>query len=87
MNDTVKLMQQNSDWKDAKCSEQTRYGILSAIHVPTDMNCHFTFGTGVGVRNSDVVKCLFNTQPVGMFKFIINLISVKLCYNSMPYRD
>lgn len=66
MNEAMKLMQQSNYWTDIKCSEQTRYGILSAVYLPLDLKCHFTFGTGVGVRNTDIIKSLFAAQPVGM---------------------
>lgn len=67
MNDTMKLLSINNEWSDAECSEQTRYGILSVTHKATNLKCNFTFGTGVGVRNTEVVNSLFEAQPVGNF--------------------
>ncbi|XP_055299892.1 uncharacterized protein LOC129567252 [Sitodiplosis mosellana] len=64
MNDTLKFLSNSGEWSDAKCSEQTRYGILSATHTATSLKCNFSFGTGVGVRNTDVINSLFTAQPV-----------------------
>lgn len=66
MNDAQKLLSQSGDWLYATCSEQTRYATLSAVHKGTNIRCHFTFGTGVAVRNTDVINSLFAAQPVGM---------------------
>lgn len=66
MNDTVKLMAQSDDWFVQSCSEQTRYGVLSATFKIMNIKCTFQFGTGVIVRNTDVIKALLDAQPVGM---------------------
>lgn len=58
------LFAQSAIWSDVACSDQTRYGILSVTHVPTRTKCRMIFGTGVPVRNSEVVQCLFDAQPV-----------------------
>lgn len=70
MNETMKLMLENANWSNVRCSEQTRYGILSADYTATQqpMHCNFSFGTGVSVRNTDVINSLFAAQPVGKFK-------------------
>lgn len=66
MNDTVKLLAQSDDWFIQGCSEQTRYGVLSATFKIMNVKCTFQFGTGVIVRNTDVIKALLDAQPVGM---------------------
>ncbi|XP_031634243.1 uncharacterized protein LOC116347682 [Contarinia nasturtii] len=64
MDETLKLLQESCDWFNAKCSEQSRYGILSATNSSTNWECNFRFGTGVAVRNSDIISTLFEAQPV-----------------------
>lgn len=64
MNNVVKVLQNTDKWADVKCSEQSRRGIVSAKYVKLGQRCHFRFGTGVVVRNSDVIKSLLNAQPV-----------------------
>lgn len=69
MNETVKLMQKSKEWSNVKCSDQSRYAILSADHISLDSEkktCHFTFGTGVAVKNTEIINCLFAAQPIGM---------------------
>lgn len=69
MNETVNLMQKSEEWSNVKCSEQSRYAILSADYTGSDSEpkkCHFTFGTGVAVKNTEIVNSLFAAQPVGM---------------------
>lgn len=71
MNETLKLMRDSEEWSNVECSEQSRYAILSAEHViPGSENrkCHFTFGTGVAVKNTEIIQSLFAAQPVGMRK-------------------
>lgn len=58
------LFTKSSIWSDVRCSEQTRYGILSVTHNATKIRCRMVFGTGVPVRNTLVVQCLFDVQPV-----------------------
>lgn len=53
--------------------ELTGYCILSAIHSSSKIQCHFIFGTGVSVRNSEVIKCLFDAQPVCMYSKLIRM--------------
>lgn len=65
MNDAQKLLIQSGEWIEAKCSEQTRYAILSAAHKTTNVKCNFSFGTGVAVRNTEVINSMFAAQPVG----------------------
>lgn len=60
------LKQSNGEWTDISCSEPTRYGILSATYTATKQQCNFLFGTGVVVRNTEVINSLFTAQPVGM---------------------
>lgn len=68
MNEAQKLLaQNNNEWSNAECSEQTRYGILSVTHKATNQKCQFSFGTGVSVRNTDILNSLFDAQPVGMY--------------------
>lgn len=69
MNAAKKLLEQNMDWTDEECSGITRYSILSATHKATNLKCNFTFGTGVAVRNCDVIMSLFDAQPVGMLTY------------------
>lgn len=69
MNETQKLLTQSGEWRDAKRTEQTRYAILSAVHANTSLQCNFSFGTGVQVRNTEVLSSLFAAQPVGMCPF------------------
>lgn len=69
MNETQKLMQKSEEWSNVECSEQSRYAILSAEHVFSNSEkkkCHFRFGTGVAVKNTEIVNSLFAAQPVGM---------------------
>lgn len=78
MNEVQKLIQANAFWSNVKCSEQTRYGILSAIYTSsnsTQMNCNFSFGTGVAVVNTEVINSLFAAQPVGEFDFKRKMIA------------
>lgn len=58
------LFTKSSAWSDAQCSEQTRYGVLTVTHNATKLKCRMTFGTGVPVRNTLVIRCLFDAQPV-----------------------
>lgn len=58
------LIEGKGEWSNVKLTEQSRYGILSAMHNSTKTNCNFIFGTGVFARNHDLVKCLFNVQQV-----------------------
>lgn len=71
MNDVQKILGENDEWSDVKCSEQTRFGVLSAINTKNKLKCHFRFGTGVVVRNSDVIKSLFEAQPVCMCFIVV----------------
>lgn len=64
MNDAHKIMVDSNEWSNVKCSEQTRYGILSATHNATNIDCCFTFGTGVFVRNNDLVKSFLDVQKI-----------------------
>lgn len=66
INETLKLMQKSDEWAGIKCSEQSRYGIISADHTSEKKKCHFRFGTGVAVKNTEIVNGLFAAQPVGM---------------------
>lgn len=66
MTDVKRILGENNEWSDVKCSEQTRYGVLSATNTKNKLKCHFRFGTGVVVRNSEVIQCLFEAQPVCM---------------------
>lgn len=71
MNETRKLMQKSEEWSNIECSEQSRYAILSADHICSNTEkkkCHFTFGTGVTVKNTEIINSLFAAQPVGMRK-------------------
>lgn len=72
MNDVQKILDKSGDWSDTKCSDQTRYAILSAVNKAKNLKCNFTFGTGVAVRNTDVINTLFAAQPVGMFDWLIS---------------
>lgn len=71
MSDTVKLMQNNSEWTNIQLSERARHAILSADHIGsgTSKKCQFTFGTGVAVKNTEIVKGLLDAQIVGMLLF------------------
>lgn len=69
MNKTRQLLEKSDEWTNVECSEQTRYAILSAEHIGSDperKKCHFTFGTGVAVKNTEIINTLFAAQPVGM---------------------
>lgn len=66
------LFAQSSNWSDPTCSEQTRYGILSVMHKATKIKCRMIFGTGVPVRNTKVIQCLFDAQP--LCKCTVNVI-------------
>lgn len=68
MNETRKLMQNSEIWTNIECSEQSRYAILSADHISEKKKCHLTFGTGVTVKNTEIINSLFAAQPVGMRK-------------------
>lgn len=67
MNRAMQLLEKSADWTTVKCSEQTRYGILSGSHKLNNekIECRFAFGTGVTVRNSEIINILFAAQPVG----------------------
>lgn len=58
------LFNKSAEWSEVKCSELTRYGILSVTHNATKIKCRMIFGTGVPVRNTKVVQSLFDAQPV-----------------------
>lgn len=69
MNDTLKLMQKSDEWSVINCSDQSRYGILTVDYTCSGAEpkkCRFTFGTGVGVKNTEIVQKIFDAQPVGM---------------------
>lgn len=60
----AELFKKSMVWSDVRCPEPTRYGILSVTHNATKLKCRMIFGTGVPVRNTLVVQCLFDVQPV-----------------------
>lgn len=69
MNEALQLMKQSNDWSNVKCTEQSRYGMLLANHKWPNLKpneCRFMFGTGVAVRNTEVINSLFAAQSVGM---------------------
>lgn len=78
INDAMKLLQQKDNWSNVHCSEQSRYATLSASYhlspqsvcSPQMLPCKFTFGTGVGVRNTELIESLFAAQPVGELRQI-----------------
>lgn len=69
MNATQKLMEASEEWSKVEKSEHSRYAILSADHIDCKtIRCHFTFGTGVAVKNTEIISSLFAAQPVGKQK-------------------
>lgn len=66
MNETQKLLQKSEEWSNIECSEHSRYAILSADHNSEKKKCHFSFGTGVTVKNTEIINAFFAAQPVGM---------------------
>lgn len=71
MNELVKLLQTNEEWSNVDCLGISRYDILSADHMGANSEkkkCHFTFGTGVAVKNTEIINSMFAAQPVGMRK-------------------
>lgn len=64
----VKLFKSSTEWSDVKCTEPSRYGTIYATHAATDIKCQIIFGTGVPVRNTQVIQCLFTKQPVCKFR-------------------
>lgn len=74
MNEVVKILRKRGNWAKLKCSEQTRYGTLSAEYTSDDLKlieCRFTFGTGVAVKNTEILNSLFAAQPVGTYYTLI----------------
>lgn len=67
---TRELMEKGDDWSNVECSERSRYAILSAEHVGSKRKCNFTFGTGVAVKNTEIINSFFVAQPVGKQKSI-----------------
>lgn len=68
MNETQKIMEKSEEWSDVGKSEHSKYAILSAEHIVSKKRCHFTFGTGVAVKNTEIVDSLFAAQPVGKWE-------------------
>lgn len=60
----TKILSESSYWTNVKCSEEHRYGIVFATAKGFKQKCHFRFGTGVVVRNSEVIAALFDAQPI-----------------------
>lgn len=87
MSNVQKILGESNEWSDVKCSEQNRYGVLSAFNKENKLKCHFRFGTGVAVRNSEVIKCLLDAQPVCMYFIgIFNKVSNNFIVNFIDFR-
>lgn len=52
------------EWENVQITEYSHFKKLYALHVPSQVEYHFMFGTGTFVRNNDVVKCYFDAQPI-----------------------
>lgn len=87
MTTVQKILGESNEWSDIKFSEHSRYGVLSAFNTINKLKCHFRFGTGVVVRNSEVIKCLFEAQPVCVyFNGILHEISNNFIFNFIDFR-
>lgn len=81
MNVTQKLMEKSEEWSEkVEKSEHSRYAILSAEHIACKIRCTFRFGTGVAVKNTEIIKSLFAAQPVGKRKKIESIDFLLLNY-------
>lgn len=82
MDNIFHLLTKSSKWMDVKILDCSipRYGILSATHNTTEINCRFAFSSGAVVRNNDVVNCLFDAQPICK----ITIFSVFKSFNFVP---
>lgn len=62
------LMDSNTEWSHVSLSfsgqavHLARYGILSAHHIPTNLDCRFVLGSDAFVRNNDAIQRLFDMQ-------------------------
>lgn len=63
------LMNASSQWSNVERVEQTQFGILSATHNTTKMNCRFVFGSGEFVGNNDMIESFLTEQTMCKWKW------------------
>lgn len=57
-----KLLERSKEWTAITRSGRIRFHTVSATHKESKINCRFVSGTGVFVKNNDVVNCLLDAQ-------------------------
>lgn len=64
MHGVVKCLQNDKSWSVPGCIIQNDELIVIAILKGMNIECHFRFGSGILVRNTDLIRCIFDAQPM-----------------------